>query len=56
MRGCWRRSWRGRDQRVTRGLDLANGRLLNLSSVLGMFVLPAVPAVGAIFKDEALRE
>lgn len=37
-------------------LGPGNGRLLILSSVLGMDVLLRMPVLAAIFKDSALRE
>lgn len=40
---------------LTRELDLGNRRVLAPSPVLGMYALPTVPTVGAIFKDKALR-
>lgn len=47
---------RGRDHWLTLKLDSDNWRLLTPSPVLGMDILPSIPAVGAVFKDAALRE
>ena len=41
---------------LTLKLDLDNQRLLIPSSVLEMYVLPASPTIGTIFKDTALRQ
>ena len=45
---CCRRSSRGHDHSSTLNLDLGNQRLLNPCPVLGMFILPTIPAVGAV--------
>ena len=47
---------RGRHHQLTHELDEGNQRLLTFSPVVGMYVLPTVLTVGAIFKDTALRE
>lgn len=53
---CWRRSLRGHGRQVTLDLDPGNWGLFTPSAVLGMYVLLAVPTVGAGSKDSALRE
>lgn len=41
---------------MTQDLDPGNQRLLDLSLVLGMYVLPTITTAGAVFKDTASRE
>ena len=50
------RSLRGTDHWFTHKLDPGSWMLLTPSLVLGMYVLPTVPTVGAGFRDTALRE
>ena len=45
---CQRRSLRGCDHQLTRKLDPGNQRLLIPSPVLGMYVLPTIPTLGAV--------
>lgn len=47
---------RGHDCQLTCKLDLGNWKLLTPSPILGLYILPTVPKVGAIFKDVSLRE
>ena len=44
------------DHQLTHKLDLSNQRLLTPFLFLGMYILPTVPTVGAIFKNAALRD
>ena len=48
-------SLRGHVCHLIHELDLVNLRLLTPCPVLGMYVLPSGPTVGALFKDAALR-
>ena len=47
---------RGQDLQLIHELDLGNLRLQPSSPVLGMYMLPIIPMVGAILKDAALRK
>lgn len=51
----WRRSSRGCDYWLTLQLDLGNWKLLTTFPVPEMYVLPAIPILGAVLKDMALR-
>ena len=53
---CWRRLWRSHNNWLTREVDLGNQRPLSPSPVLGRYILPTLPTVGAVFKNPASRE
>ena len=56
MTSCWRRSLRGHNCQLTIELELSNQRLLAPSAALGMYILPTVSPLAAVFWVLVLRD